>query len=125
MAAHLETLFIHPNRTTDTAIVNLPSPSDFLAWCSIIWINPRTKPFGVGDAIGVDIPFIAATAESSFLHTEEVLSGGILGDPGESTNLRQSALDSSGQRILFRLRSFPQSDGELACVANCIVITNP
>ena len=123
MAAHVVTLFVSESRTADTVAIDLGSPTNFVAWGSITWIDPRSSAFDINNAIGVDIPLI--TPDGSTIHTARVLSGGVLGPPGDFNNFRQSALFGFGRNVTFRLRAFPSSDGELACVANGIVITNP
>ena len=123
VAAHVVTLFVSESFPADTAFIDFGSPMNFVAWGSITWIDPRSSAFDVNNAIGVDIPFI--TPDGSTIPTTRVLSGGILGPPGSNNNFRQSALFGFGRSIVFRLRAFPSPNGELACVANGIAITNP
>jgi hypothetical protein len=119
MAARVVTLFVSTSFSTATAIIDLGSPTTFVTWGSITWIDPRTSPFDVNNAIGFDIPLVDG------FPTGTVLSGGVLGPPGSFNNFRQSAFIGFGRRITFRLRAFPLANGELACVANGILITNP
>lgn len=120
MAARAVTLLVSTSVTTDTVTIDLGSPTNVVAWASITWIDPRTSAFDVNNAIGLDIPFINDNVD-----TVMVLSGGALGPPFSDSNFRQSVLTAVAQKITFRLRAFPLSNGEVVCVANGIVITNP
>jgi hypothetical protein len=123
VTARVVTLFVHEMDTADTVAIDFGSPTNFVAWTSITWIDPRSSAFDINNAIGVDIPFI--TPDGSTIPTTRVLSGGVLGPPGSNNNLRQTAFEGFGRSVTFRLRAFPSPNGELACVANGVAITNP
>jgi hypothetical protein len=102
-------------------------PQPFVAWGAITWIDPRVGAFDVNNAIGFDIPqYLDDTG--TLKDTQRVFFGGHLhplGPDGDINNLRKSSIVAHGIGVVFRLRIYPQAIPELACVANCVVITNP
>lgn len=129
MAAFERNLFVsQSNPSNIITVLFLPppqiSPQNFVAWGAITWIDPRVGAFDANNAIGFDIPYIY-DENAALTNTEAVFTGGVLEAPGNDQNLRKSSIVGFGIGVVFRLRIYPRNPPELACVANCVVITNP
>ena len=124
MAAFERNLFVSESIPSNIVTVFFPSPQEFVAWGAITWIDPRVGAFDRNNAIGFDIPYFL-DENAALVDTNKVFSGGVLGPSGDVQNLRTSSIVSFGRGVVFRLRVYPRTPGELACVANCVAITNP
>ena len=124
MAVFETNIFVSESGPSSIKTVLFPSAQSFVAWGAITWIDPRVGAFDTNNAIGFDIPYFLDELHA-LVDTERVFFGGALGPDGDPQNLRKSSIAASGTGVVFRLRAYPRHPGELACVANCVVITNP
>lgn len=129
MAVFEQNTFVSQSNPSNILVIHFCPPPElcpqrFLAWGAITWIDPRVGAFDANNAIGFDIPYYYAD-DATLTNTDYVFSGGLLGPPGNIQNLRVSSIIAHGIAVVFRLRIYPTNPPELACVANCVVITNP
>jgi hypothetical protein len=117
MAAFVREMFASRASGTSTVTVNLGSPTTFLAWGDITFIDSLAD-FDRDNAAAIDIPFVNGSRTDTRL-----FGGDHLGDNGAFSNLHQGALVRFGQSVTFRLRAFHSDD--LECLGYGIVITNP
>jgi hypothetical protein len=130
MAAFERTLIVSQSTPSATRTIYFAPPpqppllKNFVAWGSITWIDPRAGAFDVNNAIGFDIPVIFDENVAP-QPTEAIFTGGALGPLHDGENLRKASIVGVGTGIVCRLRVYPKHPGELVCIANCVVITDP
>lgn len=117
MPAVTREMFARRANGTATVTIDLGSPTVFLAWGDVTFIDSLNN-FDRDNAVAIDIPFVDGA------RTSTRLSGGDhLGDAGAFSNLHEGALVRFGRRVTFRLRAFHSDD--LECFGYGIVITSP
>jgi hypothetical protein len=109
-----------PSFGTVTTTVDLVTPTSFVAWGSVTWIDPRAAIRG-RDFVALDILFIDGQFPLKILSLPGC-------DPGQLNIgcLFLGATTGFGRTITFRLRSIPfTGGGDLVAGAEFVIITNP